>query len=77
MYELTDTETGKPLAILDLAWASGLQEGYSQPVALLLDESPEIEEVVNKSGYLFFTNADDFKEYVRKEILAIEPALSS
>jgi hypothetical protein len=77
MYELTDAETGKPLAILDLAWTNGLQEGYSQPVALLLDESLEIEEVVNKSGYLFFTNADEFKEYVQKEILAMEPASSS
>ncbi|MBI3653805.1 MAG: hypothetical protein HY231_22460 [Acidobacteria bacterium] len=77
MYELTDPETGKPLAILDLAWANGLQEGYSQPVALLLDESLEIEEVVNKSGYRFFTNADEFKEYVRKKILAMEPALNS
>ena len=31
LYELTDEDTGKPLAILDLAWPNGLQEGLSQP----------------------------------------------
>ena len=42
MYELTDPSTGDPLAVLDLAWPNGLQEGLSQPVALLLDEGPEV-----------------------------------
>lgn len=73
MYELTDAETGESLAILDLAWANGLQEGYSQPVAILLDESHEVEEVVNRAGYRFFTDTRTFKDYVQKEILAMEP----
>ena len=33
-HELAHPETGDPLAILDLAWPNGLQEGFSDPVAL-------------------------------------------
>jgi len=69
MYELAD-HTGNPIAILDLAWPNGLQEGYSQPVALLINEGQEVEEAVNRAGYLFFTDADAFHAYVLKEILA-------
>ena len=32
LYELTDQETGQPIAILDLAWPDGLQSGLSQPL---------------------------------------------
>lgn len=72
MYELADSDTSEPLALIDLAWPNGLQEGYSQPVALLLDESPETEETVNRAGYQFFTSVDAFREYVLREILAVE-----
>ncbi len=71
MYELTDPLTGKPLAILDLAWPNGLQEGYSQPVALLIDEDKAIEEASNQAGYRFFINVEAFREYVMHEILAL------
>jgi hypothetical protein len=47
LFELVDEESKEPLAFLDLAWPDGLQEGLSQPVALLLDEGPEVEEVAN------------------------------
>lgn len=70
MYELT-AETGEPLAVLDLAWPRGLQEGYSHPVAVLLDETRETEEIVNWAGYLFYTDVDSFRAYVQKEILAL------
>lgn len=72
MYELIDPATGEPQAILDLAWPNGLQEGYSQPVALLIDESREIEEIVNRARYLYFTDVDAFRRYVQQEILAVE-----
>jgi hypothetical protein len=73
-YELKDDKTGEPLAVLDLAWPSGLQEGLSQPVTLLFGEGPEMEEVVNRAGYLFFTSVSSFKQYVTKVILAAEVA---
>ena len=43
-YEIAHMATGESLAILDLAWPNGLQEGYSQPVALLIDEDTRVEE---------------------------------
>ncbi len=75
LYELADETSGTLLAILDLAWPNGLQSGYSQPVALLLGESPETEELVNRAGYLFFTDLDAFRAYVERDILALEPTI--
>jgi hypothetical protein len=71
-YELLDPATGEPLAIFDLAWPQGLQEGYSQPVALLLDEGQEVEEVANRAGYRYFTDVESFRTYVLHEILAAD-----
>lgn len=71
MYELIDSVTHQPLAILDLAWPDGLQEGYSQPVAFLADADPQTEQGLNKAGYRYFTNLDDFQLYVEREILAL------
>lgn len=72
LWELVDEDTNRPLAALDLAWPEGLQPGLSQPVALLIDESHETEEAANAAGFRYFTSIDAFKEYVRREILAIE-----
>jgi hypothetical protein len=69
-YELCDEDTGKVLAVLDLAWPDGLQPGLSRPVALLINEVKDIEEIVNQNGYLYLTAADDLKKYIQKEILA-------
>jgi hypothetical protein len=72
-YELTDEATGKPLAVLDLAWPTGLQEGYSQPVALLMDGDAELGEIVNRAGFRFFTDPEVLKKYVRDEVIAQLP----
>jgi hypothetical protein len=72
LYELCDDDTGKHLAILDLAWPNGIQEGFSKPAALLINEGREIEEIVNRAGYIYFTTVKDFKNYVRKDILSEE-----
>ena len=69
MYELLDTSNNQPTALLDLAWPNGMQEGYSEPVALLLNEGKETEQAANKAGFRFFTEMEDFKEYVQREIL--------
>lgn len=71
LYEIIDTNTSSTLAILDLAWPDGLQQGFSSPVALLIDEGKETEEEANNAGYRFFTNVESFREYVTKDILAI------
>ena len=41
-FELADEGTGAQLAMLDLAWPEGLQPGLSTPVAVLLNEPPEV-----------------------------------
>lgn len=73
-YELADPETGVPLAILDLAWPNGLQEGLSEPVAVLLGEGPETRGAANVAGYRYFTDVTAFKHYVEHEVLALEEA---
>ncbi len=71
MYELAEPTTKQPLAVLDLAWPDGLQAGYSQPVAFLVDVDAETEHVLNTAGYRYFTNLTDFRSYVERDILAI------
>jgi hypothetical protein len=70
MHEVADPSTGRPLAIVDLAWPNGLQEGLSDPVALLIDEDPDLLEAVNRVGYRYFTDPDEFRAYVLREVLA-------
>lgn len=73
-HELVDEETKKLLANLDLAWPDGIQTGRSQPVALLIDEQDSTLQIAQQSGYRCFTDVDQFKDYVREEILAIDVA---
>ena len=71
-YELSDPTTGMPLAILDLAWPKGLQEGYSQPVALLLNEPPATLEAANAQGFRYFTSSEEFRRHVETDVLSGE-----
>lgn len=67
-YELSDGDTEMPLALIDLAWPDGLQPGLSEPVALLIDEDQETEELVGRAGFRFFTSPDDLRAYVEQEV---------
>lgn len=68
-FELADAMTGEALALFDLAWPSGIQEGLTQPVALLLNETTEVEEAANAAGFRYFTSTDAFKGYVSTTIV--------
>lgn len=68
-FELADAATGETLAVFDLAWPSGIQEGLTQPVTLLLNETTETEEAANAAGFRYFTSAAAFKEYVGTTII--------
>src|SRR5690606_17296531 len=70
LYELADPNSGEAIAVFDLAWPHGLQEGLSEPVALLIDEPAEIHDAANRAGFRFFTDIETFRSYVRHEILA-------
>ncbi len=62
-YNLYNEETNKEI-IIDLAWPNGIQYGLSTPVALLIDEPVEVQQMVSSKGYLFFTDTEEFKQYV-------------
>lgn len=64
-----DEASGDELAVFDLVWPEGLQPGFSQPVAVLLNEPREVEEAANRAGYRFFTTVAEFKEYVEKTLV--------
>ena len=68
-FELADPESGQPVAIFDLAWPQGLQTGYSQPVAVLLNEPPAVLQIANTHGFRHFTSVDAFKRYVSAEVV--------
>jgi len=72
MYELADLKSNEPLAVLDLAWPEGLQEGLSQPVALLIDKGREVEEIVNRLGFRYFTDVGTFRSYVSNHCCPVD-----
>jgi hypothetical protein len=58
------------MAVLDLAWPSGVQAELSQPAALLLNEEAATVTVASQAGYRCFTDIRTFQRYVELEILA-------
>lgn len=73
-FDFADSETGRQVAVFDLAWPNGIQEELSQPVAVLLNESVETIALASAAGFRCFTAVEDFKAYVETQILAGNPA---
>ena len=73
-YELIDEPTGRLLAVIDLAWPDGLQEGLSQPVALLIDEDAKVEAFVSQSGFRIYTDVESLMQYVSQDVLVLDAA---
>lgn len=73
-YDFADPVTGEQMAVFDLAWPNGIQEELSAPVAVLLDESAEMIALASGAGYRCFTSAAAFRDYIEKDILALEKA---
>lgn len=67
--ELADEETGEQIAILDLAWPDGVQAELTEPVALLVDEEPELTALASERGFRCFASVAAFEQYVETEIL--------
>ena len=63
--------TGQAIAVIDLAWPDGLQVGLTEPVALMIDEDPDLRDRVSQTGYRVFTDEDSLKEYV-SSVIAIQ-----
>lgn len=71
-FDFADQVSGEQKAVFDLAWPSGIQEELSQPVAVLLNENSETLALASRAGFRCFTAAQEFKDYVEKDILAAE-----
>ena len=69
-FDFADEITGAQQAVFDLAWPNGLQEELSQPVAVLLNESPETIALASQAGFRCFTDVAAFRQYVEDEVLA-------
>lgn len=69
-YDYADQESGMQKAVLDLAWVNGMQVELSQPVAVLLNEEASVIALASQAGFKCFTSTDQFKAYVKNEILA-------
>ncbi len=65
-WDFVDAETGEQRAILDLVWATGVQEELSEPVAVLLDETAELISMASSAGIRCFTTTAAFRVYVEK-----------
>src|SRR5206468_2615708 len=70
-YEYTDSDTGEQRAVFDLAWPEGIQEGLSQPVAVLLNEGADVLALASGAGFRCFTDVDSFKSYVQSEVVGL------
>ncbi len=71
-YDFADPDTGEQKAVFDLAWPNGLQEELSEPVAVLLNEEPEIIALANQAGFRCFVSVESFKRYTNREVLGAE-----
>ena len=77
-FEIVNEDTGEQLAVLDLAWPDGLQPHLSSPIALLIDEGPEVHRLANEAGFKVFIRPEDLNQYVNGQILdtvSLEPHL--
>ncbi|HEX6478365.1 MAG TPA: DUF262 domain-containing protein [Ktedonobacteraceae bacterium] len=73
-FEISDPITGEVLTIVDAAWPKGLQEEYSQPVALCLEADTQKVAIINQAGYRFFTNIDTLRRYLEEQIEGVKRA---
>jgi hypothetical protein len=70
-FDFANDTSGQQQAVFDLAWPNGIQAELSQPVAVLLNESNEMLILASRAGFRCFATAQDFKDYVQKDILAM------
>lgn len=68
-YDHTEEQTGEQIAVFDLVWPNGIQEGLSEPVAVLLNETEQTLSLANAAGLRCFTSANAFRAYVQEEII--------
>ncbi|NNU80404.1 DUF262 domain-containing protein [Halovulum dunhuangense] len=73
-FDYADPDSGAQKAVFDLAWPDGLQPGLSQPIAILIDEPPEVFAMANAAGFRCFSSVAAFRAYVEKDVLGQQAA---
>jgi hypothetical protein len=68
-FEVSDPNTGEVLIIVDAAWPKGLQEEYSQPIALCLEADEQKLAILNQAGYRFFVGIEALRRYLKDQIV--------
>lgn len=68
-WDLADETTGEQLAVVDLAWPRGIQEGLTGKVAVLIDEDVATHRIVAGAGFRCFDSVHRFQDHVRREVL--------
>ena len=68
-FELRDPDTGELKPFLDLAWPEGLQEGLSDPVALILNEEMDVFKLATNAGFQVFDDAESFQVHTARKVL--------
>lgn len=68
-WDLADEMTGEQLAVVDLAWPRGIQEGLTGRVAVLIDEDVATHRIVASAGFRCFDSVQRFQDHVRSEVL--------
>lgn len=72
LYELSDPDTNEAVAVLDLAWPDGLQEGLGEKVAFIADGDKTVMAAASRLGFRCFASEVGFKRFVDREILVSE-----
>jgi len=67
-FEVYDPNTDEVLTVVNEAWPRGLQEGYSQPIALILDVDEHKAAILNQVGYRFFTSKEALRGHLKEQI---------
>ena len=71
-FEVCDPITGEVLTIVNAAWPKGLQEGFSQPIALCLEADEQKVAIINQAGFRFFTSIDTLRRYLEEQIEGVQ-----
>jgi len=70
-FEVVDRETGEILALADVVWPLGVQEGLTEPVAFLAEADAEAESRLGELGYRFFTSLERLVWYL-EELVGVD-----
>lgn len=66
---LSHPVTGEALIVADAAWPDGLQEGYSKPVALILDGDRSAEDCLRELDYVVFHDIEKLQGFIKQQLV--------